>query len=312
MTRTSKRISILVKRSVFVLSLLISVIFLFGCGQDNFEFPDPIFYSTPTGTDMWKESSDGTYDLYDPNNTIVVDTVFDYLNDLSEFNLNVVGYEGRYGVIDHFCHFVILMQYDEIKMVINLLYSDETHQVTNNTNQLLFFGKNNDGWNAMNLNGELVTNQIFDDISSDLSNRLGSIMFNIGLSNLRTEYPILLNNIEVKIGEKWGLMDFSGAIVIPIVYDEFSIFNGPTNMIKVKVDEHWGVIDANNQIIMDLVYKNIEFANQTIQNDSDLWGIYDSETGSILIEPIYQSIDKIDEKTYYCLLDGNYTTIFLD
>lgn len=312
MERRNRVLSIFDMRFGMVLVVILSVTLLFGCVDDNVEFPDPIFYGTPSETDTWIESSDGTFDLYDINNDIVVDTAFDELNNLSFFALNIVGYEGRYGVIDHFCQFVIPMEYEEIRVVFDLLYGNEAYQFTSNTNQLIFFAKNNHGWNVMNLNGEPVINQIFDDVSFDLNTRLGNIMLNIGLSNIEVEYPILLNNIEVNIGDKWGLMDFSGAIVIPIIYDEFSIFNGPTNMIKVKIDEHWGVIDDNSQIIMDVIYKDIRFENQTMQNDDELWGIYDDKTGAILIEPMYVSISQIDEKTYYGLLDGDYITINLD
>lgn len=124
--------------------------------------------------------------------------------------------------------------------------------------------------------------------------------------------PVLLNTIIVEVNGKWGLLDFLGHMVIPAEYDGIENFNGPSNLIKVQVNGKWGIINDQNQVLLDINYNEIDSFNSTIQNNEGLWGIYDSDSLTVIVEPLYESLYKISDHEYYGLLNGTNVSITIE
>lgn len=109
-----------------VLTLFI-VLTLMGCHQKDDLVPSPILYDAIGVGYQVIKSSDGSYDIYNQDNELIVDTAFDYFNDLSEQHLFVVGYHDQYGVLDWYFNYVIPMDYLEIDMFSNVLFNQSTN-----------------------------------------------------------------------------------------------------------------------------------------------------------------------------------------
>ena len=302
------------KRGILLTVVIFATILLLGCKEHEITVPNPVCLKIISGNETVVEQEDGTFDLYNEDNKLVMNSEYDYFNDLSDLELYVVGYKGVYGVLNHSCKYVIAPTYSDIEVFTNMLYENETYQdSTDSFVDVIFFSQDDDGWHALDRDGDPVIELVFDDWNQGLRDSLQNIMFNIGLDNIDTiTTPILSNAIEVQLGDKWGLLDFSGNIVLPIMYDGFDMFNGPSNYVMVEQDGLWGVVDHNNHIIMDITYQEIVTGNHTMQNEDGLWGIYEKNTGAIIIEPTYESISQINEITYQCLLDGVYTTVVIE
>ncbi|MEG2569151.1 MAG: WG repeat-containing protein, partial [Acinetobacter sp.] len=94
----------------------------------------------------------------------------------------------------------------------------------------------------------------------------------------------------VSINEKYGFIDKSGKIVIPIEYD--NVFDFSEGLFSVELDEKWGFIDINNEMIIDGDYKRDTLyiiSNQilprvlkSIKTDEDFIGVVD---GYIVLAP---------------------------
>jgi hypothetical protein len=67
----------------------------------------------------------------------------------------------------------------------------------------------------------------------------------------------------VSIDGKYGFIDKTGEIVIPIVYDEIEEFGDMTtytsedNLFAVKKGENWGFVDINNKTIIPFEYESV-------------------------------------------------------
>ena len=109
----------------------------------------------------------------------------------------------------------------------------------------------------------------------------------------------------VKLNEKWGFIDKTGNVVIPIKYD--SVYDFSNNQISgiasVKLNGKWGGIDITDKIVIPIKYdKKFHFFN-----DGRLGGAtvcvankygFINDRGQEIIQPIYDFIDNLfDSKT---------------
>ena len=92
--------------------------------------------------------------------------------------------------------------------------------------------------------------------------------------------------------KKWGLIDETGALVVPCQYDDA----GPAvsdGLLAVKQDGKWGFIDVTGAVVVPLVYKDVHplFDEHltAVENDDKLWGFIDS-TGAVTAEPAFSAV----------------------
>ncbi len=61
----------------------------------------------------------------------------------------------------------------------------------------------------------------------------------------------------VRQGEKWGIIDTTGKIIVPIQYEEYRSMDEHKDRFSVKKDGKVGVIDAHQKVIIPFDYDNI-------------------------------------------------------
>jgi hypothetical protein len=60
----------------------------------------------------------------------------------------------------------------------------------------------------------------------------------------------------VELDGKWGLIDRTGAVMIPIRYDGMNYFSG--NGFKVELNGNYGIVDENGTEILPVEYDKID------------------------------------------------------
>lgn len=92
--------------------------------------------------------------------------------------------------------------------------------------------------------------------------------------------------------KKWGVIDESGALVVPCQYDDAgpSVSDG---LLAVRKDNHWGFIDMTGAEKVPFIYKDVHplFAEHltAVENDDKLWGFIDS-AGRVTAEPVFSAV----------------------
>lgn len=60
----------------------------------------------------------------------------------------------------------------------------------------------------------------------------------------------------VRGGDKWGYIDKKGEIVIPLKFDDASVFEG--DYAQVKIGDQWGYINKNGQMVINAEYEDVD------------------------------------------------------
>ncbi len=94
---------------------------------------------------------------------------------------------------------------------------------------------------------------------------------------------------EVSLQNKVGLMDSTGRIVIPCLYEQIRPLN--RRYIAILEGKYWGLVDSVQRKIADASYENIEIFNENYFQirQNGLWGILDSK-GTEIIKPQFEAI----------------------
>lgn len=125
-----------------------------------------------------------------------------------------------------------------------------------------------------------------------------------------TEYDMVINSYSddysiVMRDGKYGFINEYGKKVIPLMYDEVTLFNGQFS--AVKKGNKWGAIDRNNGKIIDFKYQKMRsfYGNNVVVKKGNKWGIIDSEEKIVL--PIkYKYISNFNTDNIALAKDGKY------
>jgi len=71
---------------------------------------------------------------------------------------------------------------------------------------------------------------------------------------------------KVSLNNKWGYIDSTNQIVIPIVYEQIKF--PQDSLLRVKKDSKWGLVDLKNNIIAPFEYNKIDDFGNNMPNDS--------------------------------------------
>jgi hypothetical protein len=145
-------------------------------------------------------------------------------------------------------------------------------------------------WGAINLNGDNIIPCIYDDIGCHFIQGINW----------------------VKEGGLCGLIDTSGKLITPLIYDaigEESYADLPIykNIMPAKKTGKWGYINTDGQIIIPFIY---DFATQfkndyaVVEKDS-LYGIINMK-GNLIVPPKYKYIDIMSDSIYPATLNKKF------
>jgi len=110
-----------------------------------------------------------------------------------------------------------------------------------------------------------------------------------------------INNLfRVKLNEKYGVIDISEKVIIPIQYTDMRAYVIEDDLLRIRVelDGKWGVMDTNGKEIIPIKYDDISYCwlkdrDWLSVRLNDKWGIIDNKTGEEVI-PI-----KYDEEIHF-------------
>ena len=113
--------------------------------------------------------------------------------------------------------------------------------------------------------------------------------------------------ILVKNNEKYGLINYSGELIIPILYDNIELLRGD-KYVMVKGNEKYGIVSIKNEPIIPIYYSKISDIGygKVIANNEEKKIIFNLH-GEKLME--CDNITKLYESIYSVKVDGKYGTI---
>lgn len=149
---------------------------------------------------------------------------------------------GKYGLSDKFGNVIIPYQYDNIRS-----NTEHGKYVYLKNRYAIIPVQKLGNWGIMNLNGEKVTPFRYDDI-------LGWYYTPKGI------------RIFVCFNKKYGVIDSSGAVVIPLIYDGIDRYpekSGSSlvyesNVYPIKNKAQWGVVGEDKKLLVPIAYDHFE------------------------------------------------------
>ena len=219
--------------------------------------------------------------------------------------LGITKIDGKYGFIDIDGNLVIPCKYDKAGPFINgfaEVMIDGRWGFINKSGQNItpykysqlcyFYGgyaevKGNRYWGVVNTNGDEIVpcEYSFNNFSIDKQNELiiveapnslygiYDLSGNIISPCYYSEIKIYHTHIIVETNEKYGVIDKTGATVLPFIYD--GINDEYEGNFIVKKDGKYGVVDYDNNIIIPFIYSNAQiFADGLIMVSVDSKSFY--------------------------------------
>ncbi|ALE41377.1 hypothetical protein G436_4240 [Leptospira interrogans serovar Hardjo str. Norma] len=98
----------------------------------------------------------------------------------------------------------------------------------------------------------------------------------------------------VKMGNKWGFIDYTGTFVIPLQFEDAHSFS--EGLAAVKVKNKWGYIDPTGKIVIQPRFDETKFFSQGLAavKVGGKWGYVD-KTGKIAIRLRFNDADSFSE-----------------
>lgn len=286
---------------------------------------------------IWTAKKDGKYGYINTKGKIIIDIDFDEALAFTSYKNAIVKSNGKYGVIDQVGNYLIDPLYKEISSTDNNLFivrdydTDKYGIIDIDSNIILdlkydFIGKFshdelasitiNDTYALINSKGKIISNfeKIedkkppkvinYDTIESFMS--VDSFLYGLRDINrvviLEPMYDWISKTNDglfiVTKDSKTGIINYSGEVIIPIMYDSISDFHNGNAL--AKIEGKYRLISKENKIVSDFscydYYSNSfenEYNNFAFLND-DGYGIADFN-GNILIEASKQKINTLSD-----------------
>lgn len=115
--------------------------------------------------------------------------------------------------------------------------------------------------------------------------------------------------LTVRNNNKYGVIDTTGKIIIPIIYDRLNkLFNYDNGLIAVSLNNKWGLLNSNNKQILPTNYSAI---NRLVNNvirvktaTTKKYGLIDS-MGNFILDTVQDIIEKKRYRTHIIYRKGN-------
>ena len=117
------------------------------------------------------------------------------------------------------------------------------------------------------------------------------------------------NVLRVRKDGKWGLIDFSGNLILACDYDEITALKSVKSNLLVKKAGNVGLINEKGQTIIPVQYKEIKtlkegYKNEYIVvNENNQYGLI-ATSGNILIEPKYENVKYTNSSTLFAVKES--------
>lgn len=97
----------------------------------------------------------------------------------------------------------------------------------------------------------------------------------------------------VRKDEKWGVIDFKGNVIIPLMYDDYFTFDRDCAVL-LKAGKY-GIVDFQNQIIVPFEYDNIGTIGKELISvqKGDKWGLIDIEN-KVVMDFMYDELYAVE------------------
>lgn len=117
------------------------------------------------------------------------------------------------------------------------------------------------------------------------------------------------NVLKVSKNGKYGLIDFTGAELLPCEYDEITSLKSIKNNFIVRKDQKVGLVNEKGQTIINTEYSKILTLKEgynsdyIIVNESNNYGLINT-SGKIIIEPKYEEVKYLNSKTIFAVKEA--------
>jgi hypothetical protein len=197
---------------------------------------------------------DGRYGLVDSDGKVVVDPIYDVI-DQQYHGLRVVRLNGLWGVMN-----------DRGKLIVKCKYNYLSDFEGDGYAQVRQDGK----YGFINEKGKLVVPCLYDY----------TWFFHEGL-------------VCVQKGDKWGFIDERNRTVIPFDYDDFGFSRFRQGLVTACKDRRWGFIDKKNRVVIPLKYKGACSFSEglaAVQDENWKWGFIDQQ-GEIVVPFSFDGVE---------------------
>ena len=233
---------------------------------------------------------------------------YEYIN--KDYKVTWVLQNGKYGLIDTKTkEYIIPATYDEAEMYhknYSRIKKDGKYGFINHKGETL---TNIEYASAEHHNSKLILVEKDGKFTFLEKFSLTGRMFDF-VENLEfdVEYDMVINSYSddyaiVMRDEKYGYINEYGEKVIPLMYDEVTLFNG--QFAAVKMGNKWGAIDRSNGKMIDFKYQEMRsfHGNNVAVKKGNKWGIIDMQENVIL--PIkYKYISNFNTDNIALAKDG--------
>lgn len=197
----------------------------------------------------------------------------------SDLGLYLVKSNNKYGMIDSLENFVIHIEYDQIGADISKFPTD------NIKNQYILYNniipvKINDKWRLLDVKGNRLTNDEYDDIGYINNNSKNRILNNaLTIGNTKTIIVAKLINPESK-DKVYGGVDVKGNTLIPINFEAiYSITSsGETTYYILNNGKEYNAVDLVNAVKLRMGYTQDEIEPKEEQSVQEQMGSQTTDT----------------------------------
>lgn len=196
--------------------------------------------------------------------------------------------EGKVGIISKDGTTRIKPEYDDIKLI------DKESE--------LYLVSNNKKYGVINRNDKKIIYLEYDAIGIDATK--------FESDNIKNQYVLYDNCIPVRKGEKWGLLNKKGEVLLPVEYSELGCTNGTSSSkiannlllipeyegIVVGKDKTYGLVNSSGEILIPVAVTDMY--SITSSNENTYYLTYEKNTMNVIeylrdtlkIEPVDKSI----------------------
>lgn len=121
--------------------------------------------------------------------------------------------------------------------------------------------------------------------------------------------------LRIKVGEQYGLVNFSGKEILPVEYQEIKPLLGTKNSLLLKKDNKIGLCDNKGKMIINTEYKEIQSIQNNYQNgyividENNQYGVIDFDA-KVILESKYEEIKPLTSNHIYIVKqDGKWQAI---
>lgn len=243
------------------------------------------------------------YGVIDSNNNKVIELKFEDIDPQLVDGFFYVKESGKFGLLDLTGKEIIPILYDRIQFVCTnwiIVTKNNISGILNYKNEIvlsliyeqIFVSSFVEGLANVVITKKSSKNSV-GIITNGFINLHGEIVIPIGYENFTFE-SFCEGLAIINHDSKSGFIDYTGNIVIPLVFDFVESFN--IGLAKVRIDNKYGFIDKKGSVIVPIIYDDVElFENgvSIVKNDSK-YGLIDLK-GKVVIPVKYDILKRSDQ-----------------